>query len=123
MSGADTRTRGQRMAGVALARVEAVAGNTGLRKEYKTRALGFPALVMQSGLAQAVGFLRAKGNNGYLDDLAAVMTKKDAAGLHATIIHAPMLDYRFLTREALDAAGWIKRFSQTLLHDDKEDEA
>ena len=121
MSGQENRTRGQRMAGTALEKVEQAAKDTLTRKDYKTRAMGFPALVMQAGLAQAIGFLRSKSGTPpnayarYLADLAVVMGKVDAKALHDAVIHAPIPDYRYLTRDALDAAGWLKRFSQTLL--------
>ncbi len=55
-----SQTRTQRYAGRAMARVILVAQNKAISKEYKTRADSFPAMVMQSGLAQALGFLRAK---------------------------------------------------------------
>lgn len=128
MSGPENRTRGQRMASIALEKVEQAAKDTPIRKDYKTRAMGFPALVMQSGLAQAIGFLRSKSGTPsnayarYLADLAVVMGKVDAKTLHEAVIQAPIPDYRYLTRDALDAAAWLKRFAQTLLTDQEDRE-
>ena len=126
-------TRSQRHAESALARITAVVAwsdeqkdakdASKLRKEYKARADGFPVLVMQAGLAQAVGFMRAKSADKpaygrYLDDLAAVIGGlADGAALHHRAIHGQLPAYRQLTREVLAAAGWLKRFGQVYLSD------
>lgn len=119
------QTRSQRYAVAALACVEQVVAQPGLREEYKSSADGFPVMVMQAGLAQALGFLLAKSacrlDNGYgryLHDLAAVLraggatTADSGEALHQTAIHAALADYRRLTREALAAAAWLKRMAQ-----------
>lgn len=79
---------------------------------------------MQAGLAQALGFLRAKagdaggGENAYrryLNDLAAVVGATDGEALQQQAIAAPLPAYRQLTRQVLAAAGWLKRFGQAYL--------
>lgn len=119
------QTRSQRYAAAALACVGQVAAMPALREEYKSRADGFPVMVMQAGLAQALGFLLAKSgrslDNGYgryLHDLAAVLraggatTAGSGEALHGAAIHAALAEYRLLTREALAAAAWLKRMAQ-----------
>lgn len=171
MSTVPQRTRSQRHAEAALAKIKALlAPNASAieRKEYKTRADNFPVMVMQAGLAQAVGFMRAKAgehvSNGaiskaveeaagrpvddneaaadaspsatrksadadadagkaarkaayrrYLDDLAIVVGLADGEALLERAIKDTLPDYRRLTREALAAASWLKRFGQAYL--------
>jgi CRISPR-associated protein Cmr5 len=117
----DNRTRTQHYAEKALNKINDIK-NKSDSKEYKSRCDNFPVMVMQSGIAQAVGFMLAKGTGGnaysqYLNDLASVMGEKNGKDFHAKIIAAQIPDYRRLTRETLNAAGWFKRFGQAYLSD------
>lgn len=120
------QSRAQRLAKPALACVKSAAASD-LAKDYKPRAMGFPTMVLQSGLAQAVGFLAAKsGKDGkgkayqrYFDDLAKVAGFPTADALLTDALKADLPRYRLLTRDVLDAASWLKRFCQSLI-DDKE---
>ena len=117
------QTRTQKLSGRAFEKVRQVAqsGDDKVRKAYRTRALGFPAMLLQSGLAQAVGFLRAKAGepdyDAYLRDLAQVLGVPDGAALQQQAIKAELADYRRLTQETLEAATLIKRFCQSELAD------
>jgi CRISPR-associated protein, Cmr5 family len=125
-------TRSQRYAQRALERLMTYkkenAGNEKILSEYKARADGFPVMVMQAGLAQALGFMLAKGQGDtnaygcYLDDLALVLLGKHGhargeAGrnLHKEVIEADLTRYRRMTRDILMVAGWFKRFGQAYL--------
>jgi CRISPR-associated protein Cmr5 len=87
-----------------------------LLEKYASFARSFPALVHICGLAQAIAFAKAKKHEGYLDDLAAVLKEIG----HAEAISADSLEratrehsvsgYVRLSRNALQAAGWIKRY-------------
>ncbi len=123
------QTRAQRMARIALDCVKHVAAGK-LAKDYKPRAMSFSTMVLQSGLAQAVGFLAAKGAGSndkdkaykhYLEDVAKVCGHASGEALHDKAINTDLAAaYRLLTREVLDASSWLKRFSQTLLKDDDD---
>lgn len=129
MSAAVRQTRDQRMASKALARVKEAAKDETFAKRYRSRAMSFPALVLQSGLAQAVGFLQAKsgGKVGgdeygqYLDDLAHVAGKNHGRNLVDSAVSNGLGDYRLLTRDVLDAAGWLKRMTQAVMGREAED--
>lgn len=116
------QSRAQRMAQPALERVK-VAAKSNLAGDYKPRAMGFPTMVLQAGLAQAVGFLAAKsGKDGkamayqrYFDDLAQVAGYPAGDALLQDALKADLARYRLLTRDVLDAASWLKRFSQSLI--------
>lgn len=89
-------------------------------KDYRTVALGFPAMVIQAGLAQALGFLAAKGkeqHRAYLNDLEQVVKAADNPALTKTLqesaIACDLNQYRRLTRDTLDAAAWLKRIVQS----------
>jgi CRISPR-associated protein Cmr5 len=113
-------TRSQRLAQAAFARVKKY-GKPG--KDYVSFAKKFPALVHACGLAQAVTFALAKKESDYIDDLAAVVS---ASG-HPAIVNASSLDqyarsqefngYLRLSRDAINAASWLKRYAEALGED------
>lgn len=90
-----------------------------LSAKYRTLALNFPNMILQSGLSQAAGFLLAKGKDEHtqlLAHLAELLTgKDDGQALHSHILQANISEYQLLTRKALDAASWLKRYTQALL--------
>jgi CRISPR-associated protein Cmr5 len=89
--------------------------------EFSSFARDFPTLVHTCGLAQAVAFARAKGGHQeqYLADLAAVLS---AAG-HSALTSGEQLAnetrtdqlaaYLRLSRDALLAAVWVKRYVES----------
>lgn len=100
-------------------------------KAYGALAHKLPVLILQNGLAQATGFLLAKNRPEHqflLDDLAQVLRDSgesgcaDRAALHATIINADIVKTMHLTRRALDASGWMKRYVQGVLKVDANGE-
>lgn len=122
------QSRTQRMARLALDRVKPVAAGV-LAKDYRSRAMSFPTVVLQSGLAQAVGFLAAKSGSKndkerayrqYLDDVAHVAGFHGGDSLLQDALKAELPRYRLLTREVLDASAWIKRFCQSLIEGEDE---
>ena len=91
-----------------------------LRKEdrdrYTSFAREFPSLVHSCGLAQAVAFARSKHRKEYLEDFAAVLNAighPEAASTEnlekATREH-DVPAYVRLSRNALRAASWLKRY-------------
>ncbi len=98
------------------------------KKKYGAIAHKLPGMILQNGLAQATGFLLAKGGGSdrdhhcmLLDDLNAVLRAggtldvADREALHREIIGADLGKTLKLTRHALEASGWIKRYVQGLL--------
>ncbi len=114
-------TRDQKYAKDAFPKVKAQKNST-IEKGYRTIALNFPVMVLQSGLAQAIGFLVAKSDSEnkneyavYLNDLASILVKTDGNALHASIIASKLADYQHLTRQVLEVSAWLKRYTQSLL--------
>lgn len=110
-------TRNQKHARAAYDKVKAVEGQP-VEKKYGALALNFPVMVLQSGLAQATGFLLAKGKDEhlrYLADLANVLGEGSGQTFHEKIVTSALGDYQHLTRRTLDAAGWFKRYAQGIL--------
>lgn len=94
------------------------------KKAYGALAHKLPTLILQNGLAQATGFLLAKGKEEHLallDDLAQVLRESEESGcadrnaMHQTIIAADTVKTMHLTRRALEASGWLKRYVQGVL--------
>src|SRR2546421_8155987 len=119
-------TTSQKMAQKAFDRVqERKKSAEKYRKEYRSFAREFPTLVHQCGLAQAVVFAQAKKDHqlDYVNDLAEVLK---AAG-HADVASAqalagrtrslPVAAYVRLSRDALDAAVWLKRYVEALFEE------
>ena len=103
---------------------------TAVAEKYGALALALPSLILQNGLAQATGFLLAKGNEEHLallDDLAQVLQRSGQGGcengqtLHRLVIDADVAQTMHLTRRSLDTTGWIKRYVQGILKADSAD--
>jgi CRISPR-associated protein Cmr5 len=113
-------TRQQTWAKEAYARVAAHVGKTDVR-EYRTLCMKMPVLIMQSGLVQALAFMRSRGDLGktFSGDLASVygITGADPGkGLMETAQGADELTlYLALTRDIIDASTWLRRFAQSEL--------
>lgn len=96
--------------------------HSSLESKYRTLALSFPSMVLQSGLAQAVAFLMAKGKDEhklYLEHLARIVPNcQDYKALHQKIIASNLNEHIQLTRNVLDATSWLKRYTQANLKKD-----
>ena len=108
-------TKEQLMAQKAFERVsrqQKTSGEEGL-KDYKSFALSFPSLIHSCGLVQAIAFAMAKDKGGYIDDLQKVFDTVDSAGdLQTRSREAHVMEYMRITRHAISAASWIKRYCQ-----------
>lgn len=119
-----------------------------LSAKYRTLALNFPSMILQSGLSQSIGFLLAKGSlkeneaaenkdnkeeskkikvNEHLlllEHLAKLLSDEkneyDGKSLHGEILKADLAEYQLLTRKALDASTCLKRYTQALLESEKD---
>ncbi len=116
-------TKSQRMAQAAFGKAkDRSQAREKYRKEYRSFAREFPTLVHQCGLAQAVAFAQAKKDHqaDYANDLAAVLASaghKDIAtadALAGQTRSLPVTGYVRLSRDALDAAVWLKRYVEAL---------
>jgi len=114
-------TRSQKLAQAAFARI-AKYGKP--KKEYVSFAKKFPALIHTCGLAQAVSFALAKKETGYVEDLAVVLNGSghpeisSAQTLHEQSRTLQLSGYLRLSRDAISAAGWLKRYVEAAGEDD-----
>lgn len=89
--------------------------------EYQRFAKRFPALIQNCGLAQAIAFAQAKAPEKYLADLAHVVEAEMLTdNLAGDAREAPLPKYQKLTRDALAAATWLKRYAEAVLKGDDE---
>ena len=118
-----TAVRTHVVAGCAYERIDARRNDSG-KKKYGALAHKLPGMIIENGLAQATGFLLAKGNaehRALLDDLNAVLreagatTTETGPGLHQAIINSDLDRTLILTRRSLEASGWLKRYAQGVL--------
>jgi CRISPR-associated protein Cmr5 len=96
------------------------------RKKYGGLAHKLPILVRTAGLAEALAFAQSRkkdvSREKMLDDLAQVLGKQDRNALADTSRRAEMQEYVYLTRRAMLALKWFKRFSQSVLEVEATDE-
>ena len=114
--------RSQKYAQRAFGLIQKVKDSNKQVKEYRTLALNFPTMILQSGLAQAIGFLQAKGKEEHLLLLAhiAELLEENKDSLHKKILEADLSHYQLLTRQAIEAASGLKRYTQALLPKPKD---
>ena len=122
-------TRSQRLAQAAFPQIQARRSRLNEKqfKEYVSVAKKFPALVHTCGLAQAVAFALAKKETDYVADLTEVLK----AARHSEITEQQPLDhhartqqlsgYLRLSRDAINAAGWLKRYVEAAAPDESEE--
>lgn len=116
--------RSQKYAQRAFGLIQKVKDSNKQVKEYRTLVLNFPTMILQSGLAQAIGFLQAKGKEEHLLLLAhiAELLEENKDGLHKKILEADLSHYQLLSLQALEAASSLKRYTQALLPKPKDEQ-
>lgn len=96
-------------------------------RSYGSMAHKLPVLIRSAGLAQALAFVAARPDSqqpqkDLLGDLALVLMYPDAQSLCVSSRQLPLGSYMRLTQEALAALLWFKRFAQSVLGVEGEDE-
>ncbi|WP_153715894.1 type III-B CRISPR module-associated protein Cmr5 [Eikenella corrodens] len=118
--------RSQKYAQRAYGLIQKVKDDNKQVKEYRTLVLNFPTMILQSGLAQAIGFLQAKGKEEHLLLLAHIAElleeNENKDSLHKKILEADLSHYQLLTRKAIEAASSLKRYTQALLPKPKDEQ-
>lgn len=97
------KIRTHKYAELAYPLVNDIKGSS-VESKYRTLALTFPTMIMQSGLAQAIGFLMAKNKDEHkelLQHMAILLNEVDSKSLHDKIINSSVTEYQLLSREAL----------------------
>jgi CRISPR-associated protein Cmr5 len=120
MNAPSVRTRSQIFAERAFARVAEVSKrDPKTQADYARSAKRLPALLHTAGLAQAVAFLQAKNLSQLLKDVVFVMNDDclQSETFAQLVRSAELLEYLRLSRLALEAAGWLKRYAESLLKD------
>ena len=114
-------TRSQKLAQAAFARIARYGKPD---KEYVSFAKKFPALIHTCGLAQAVAFALAKKQTGYVEDLAAALNGSghpeitSTQTLHQQTQTLQLNGYLRLSRDAINAAAWLKRYVEAAGEED-----
>ena len=89
------------------------------RKKYGSMAHTLPVLVRTAGLAQALAFVQARGDEPQKRLLSHLAQTVSAETSEALLERSRSLDlgaYMRLTRDVLAALLWYKRFAQSVLH-------
>lgn len=99
--------------------------DSNVKSQYRSLALTFPSMILQSGLSQTTGFLLAKGKDKeehltLLAHLANLLNFSNGEQLHQHILQSHLTEYQLLTRKALDASTCLKRYTQALLESEKD---
>ncbi|SIO96522.1 type III-B CRISPR module-associated protein Cmr5 [Vibrio spartinae] len=97
--------------------------------QYNALVKELPSMILQNGLVQATGFLWSKYEKEphfkkVLDDLRRSfqsINEPSAEAFHNKLVESKLYDSIRYTREALEIAGWMRRYVQGIL-DPKEKE-
>jgi CRISPR-associated protein Cmr5 len=112
------QTRSQIRAQNAFNCVSSVQSKKG---DYKRLSKKFPALVHTCGLTQAIAFVQGKEKevgSKYLKDISVIISPENTINLADKSRNADLIEYQHMTRDVIDAATWLKRYSEALLEDD-----
>lgn len=88
-------------------------------KKYGAMAHKLPILIHTAGLVQALEFVRSRGKPiqvQLLEHLAQTLGYADGNTLQKAVREASLSEYIRLSRQALAALLWYKRFAQSILH-------
>jgi CRISPR-associated protein Cmr5 len=119
------RTREQVRAAAAHALISEIKGGSEKSaKEFGRQCLRLPSLIHQCGLCQALAFLEAKKFGPVVHGLARVVSapeddakkRLDGPALAKQAREAGMIEYQWLSREALKSAQWLKRYTEAILN-------
>lgn len=114
-------TRQQEWSRKAYAKVSGHKGKDD-EKKYRTLCMKMPILVLQSGLVQALAFIRSRekevGKN-FCDDLAEVYGINGNEKGKTAMTQAQEADdlslYLAMTRDIIEVSTWFQRFAQSEL--------
>lgn len=118
------QTLQQQRAKYALEQVNAAFGGSVNRKEFKSYASAFPAMIQMNGLGQAAAFYFSQGDthrklynilSGWLVKSGQPYAGK--AGLLEGITQEDMHRYRIAQAEALLLLDWVKRFAKAYVRE------
>ena len=87
--------------------------------KYRTLCMKGAGLVRQSGVVQAIVFLKARGGDegkAFADDLAKVYGLKPGELLSKAQV-AALPEYMAMTNDLVNIAIWFRRFAQSELRD------
>lgn len=87
--------------------------------KYRTHALKFPSLLVQSGLVQAVTFVSSRDDTGklFITNLASTIKRSTLIEDART---KPLSEYVRISADVLAAASWYRRFAQSELKGEAE---
>ncbi|MFQ3582162.1 MAG: type III-B CRISPR module-associated protein Cmr5 [Chloracidobacterium sp.] len=123
----NVHTRSQKIAQAAYSQIAVHTGDGARKpnKEFVSTVKKFPALIHTCGLAQAVAFALAKKEDEFIDYLAVVLRAAghdyitDAQSLDQAARTQPLSTYLRLSRDALNAASWLKRYVEAAVGEEE----
>ncbi|MBT9174940.1 MAG: hypothetical protein DDT22_00606 [candidate division WS2 bacterium] len=87
---------------------------------------GLPGMIKQNGLGQTIAFLRCKGDEykEVAEILAKLLINKDSTSTNLLnkILNSEIKEYIYMQNEAIEYAGWIKKFALAFNITSKEEE-
>lgn len=82
---------------------------------------GLPSMIMQNGLGQTIAFLQSKGNNEIIGIFEKMLLPANNK-LMDTILNADVKKYLNMQREAIEYAGWMKKFALAFYKKDESEQ-
>ncbi len=93
---------------------------------YRSYVKGFPAMILQNGLGNALAFALAKGNKGdarskawahLLDHISAYVEGPEdpVQFIKENVLAASPVNYRLLEQQSLSLLHWLRRFAEGMI--------
>jgi CRISPR-associated protein Cmr5 len=117
------QTRDQKYATKVYEQVSNLQYDEVQKRKYGSMAHKLPVLIRTAGLAQALAFVHARGNDEQqqlLGHLAETLNQENVEKLLRKVREADVSEYIHLTNEAMAALLWYKRFAQSVLKVESE---
>lgn len=73
---------------------------------------GLPPMIMQNGFGQTIAYLQSKDGYGDIVDIFKKLFGEDK--LIDTILNMDVTTYSLRQKEAIEYAGWMKKFAQAI---------
>lgn len=106
--------------------VEEANKNNGLKSDYKSYIKKIPMMILNNGLGATFAFIYSKKKNGNAYELIYNQTNKwlkkdDKKDLVEWIINLKSSEYRVVTNEVLALFNWLRRFTEGMIEDTKNE--
>jgi CRISPR-associated protein Cmr5 len=102
-------------------------------KKYKSYAKKIPSMILSNGLGQTLAFIKSKREKAYeflysqltgymkSENTVRIPMPKEEEDLTRWVISCNSSKYRYISQEILAFLGWLKRFAEGMIEEERND--